>query len=382
MIGIQNVCLLFLVALSIIRAQTLTTISNFNGSNGAYPQYSLLQGSDGSFYGTTLGGGPNPQCPSLNVHSCGTIFKVSPGGSLTTLYSFSGPDGQTPSAPLIQATDGNFYGTTSNGGANGHGVVFRVTPEGTLTVLHSFTLVDGGDPMGVIQAPNGNFYGMTYLGGANSSGTLFEITPSGTLTTMHNFDYSGIGQGVLLVATDGNLYGTTSDSFGTIFRFTLAGVYTTLYSFGADGISGGLVPIGSLVEGNDGNIYGIVSQGGSNSNGVIFQMTLGGTFTPLHSFDRLESPYPPTGFINAADRNLYGTTGFGYSGTATLFKVSPPGVVTTLYAFQNSPGGLLTQAMGGAFYGTTLWRRIHQRRFRIPAKSRHCTFNRPIEGGG
>jgi uncharacterized protein (TIGR03437 family) len=181
----------------------------------------------------------------------GTIFKITPGGALTTLYSFcvqSGcTDGYLPESGLVQATNGNFYGTTANGGANtscngGCGTVFNMTPSGTLTTLYSFCAqggcADGENPNGgLVQAANGDFYGTTLDGGGNCApacgGTIFKITPSGALTTLHGFctqdaPYCTDGDNPdagLVLATNGYLYGTTADggvgSNGTIFSLSV-----------------------------------------------------------------------------------------------------------------------------------------------------------------
>jgi uncharacterized repeat protein (TIGR03803 family) len=175
-------CWIFAGMAVILPAQTLTTLASFNGLDGSGPVASLVQGTDGNFWGTTYAGGPNND---------GTIFKIAPGGTLTTLYSFQGgADGYGPKAGLIQATDGNFYGTNSGGGADfGDGTIFRITPGGMLTTLYSFTgKADGGSPQaGLIQANDGNFYGTTVGGGAHGFGTVFKITPGGTLTTLYSF---------------------------------------------------------------------------------------------------------------------------------------------------------------------------------------------------
>ena len=142
-------------------AQTFTTLASFNGTNGNGPLAPLVQGTDGNFYGTTNAGGAN---------SRGTVFKITPGGTLTTLYSFCSqtncPDGDRPYAGLIQASDGNFYGTTRLGGASIYGTIFKITPGGTLTTLYNFCSQsfcdDGMAPeAGLIQASDGNFYGTT-----------------------------------------------------------------------------------------------------------------------------------------------------------------------------------------------------------------------------
>jgi uncharacterized repeat protein (TIGR03803 family) len=142
----------------------------------------LVQASDGSFYGTTSNGGTS---------GYGTVFKITPAGALTTLYSFVGSDGSYPYAGLVQGSDGNFYGTTAYGGTSSYGTIFKITPAGALTTLHSFTYSDGAYPYAtLVQGTDGNFYGTTYYGGTSGYGTVFKITPAGALTTLHSFTYS------------------------------------------------------------------------------------------------------------------------------------------------------------------------------------------------
>jgi uncharacterized repeat protein (TIGR03803 family) len=129
----------------------------------------LLQATDGNFYGTTSGGG---------IYAAGTVFKITPSGKLRTLHSFCCGD-INPSG-LVQATDENFYGTTSSGGANGWGTVFKITRSGTLTTLYNFcsksACPDGANPLGLVQDTDGSFYGTTYTGGANNDGTVFRLS--------------------------------------------------------------------------------------------------------------------------------------------------------------------------------------------------------------
>jgi uncharacterized repeat protein (TIGR03803 family) len=228
-------------------AQTLTTMYSFCSqglcTDGSFPTAGLIQGIDGNFYGTTAGGG---------YDNGGTIFKISSQGVLTTLFRFCNAncwDGGGPYARLVLGTDGNFYGTTVNGGTNdnclgglGCGTVFQVTPGGILTVLYDFcsqsNCPDGANPSGaLVQGHDGNFYGTTAQGGSancpNGCGTVFKISPSGTLTTLHTFSGADGGQpyGNLVQAADGTFYGTTSFVPGTVFRITSTGIFTTLYNF-------------------------------------------------------------------------------------------------------------------------------------------------------
>jgi uncharacterized repeat protein (TIGR03803 family) len=189
-------------------AQTFTTLHSFDGKDGSRPYAGLIQATDGNLYGTTDFGEP---------HGEGTVFKITPSGMLTTLHSFDYADGGNPSAGLVQGTDGNLYGTTYGGGANQGGEIFKITPSGRLTTFHSFEGTDGSYPYaGLVQATNGDFYGTTSGGGSSNCfgagcGTVFKITPSGILTTLHSFNGTD-GQfpaGVLVRATDGSFYGTT-----------------------------------------------------------------------------------------------------------------------------------------------------------------------------
>ena len=218
----------------------LTTLHLFNGTDGSFPFGALLQGTDGYYYGTTANGG---------AHAEGTVYHIKPSGAYASIYSFCAvtlcPDGQQPNGGLVQGVNGDFYGTTTGGGqstsCNGGacGTVFEITSAGALTTLHSFGLADGEYPDSpLIQATDGNFYGMTHAGGnttlcvftrSTGCGTMFEITPAGTLTTLHSFAPSqGISPaGALLQGTNGTFYGTTSegganntaclDGCGTVF---------------------------------------------------------------------------------------------------------------------------------------------------------------------
>ena len=288
----------------------LTTLDAVSGQ----PWAPLVQGTDGNFYGTTICGGTNPsECGGVNV---GTVYKISPSGTLTTLHNFDGTDGNGPyGGALIQATDGNFYGVTEAGGANsciisgtdyGCGTIFKITPSGTLTTLYSFCsqsgCTDGQYPVGgLVQATDGNFYGTTSGGGVNSGGTVFKITPSGTLTTLYSFcSKSGCTDGggpmaTLVQAADGNFYGTTlvgganscsapyTDGCGTIFKISPTGTLTTLHSF--DGADGNFLQ-GGLVQATDGNFYGTTTFGGASANctggcGTVFRLSVGVTPGPF-----------------------------------------------------------------------------------------------------
>jgi uncharacterized repeat protein (TIGR03803 family) len=343
-------------------ARTLTTLASFDKTNGAAPYFmSLVQGTDGNFYGTTYGGG---------AHNYGTVFKITPAGTLTTLYSFCSKsgcaDGEYPYAGLVLATNGNFYGTTSYGGAHGEGTVFEINTMGELTTLYSFcaetACVDGEEALaGLVQASNGRFYGTTYTGGAYGGGTVFEITAAGKLTTLHSFEspegyYPNAG---LVQATNGNFYGTTvfggAHDYGSVFEVAPGGKMTTLHSFDS---TDGSHPYAGLVQAANGDFYGTTYEGGAHDYGTVFEITTGGAFTTLGSFDDTDGAYPYAGLIQATNGNFYGTTYLGGAHSdGTVFEISGGGTLTTLASFDGTDGcctyaGLL-QATNGSFYGTT-----------------------------
>ena len=284
---------------------TLTTIYNWcsqpNCTDGTYFSLSgntLIQAADGNFYGTNNGGGTGTAGCFFGDGGCGTVFKLTPSGTLTTLYNWcSQPncaDGQFP-GNLIQGTDGNFYGTTTYGGANSGGTIFKITPGGALTTLYQFcsqpNCADGGNPgAGLVQASDGNFYGTTGGGGASYGGTVFKLTPNGTLTTLYSFCSQancadgGDPAGPVL-GSDGIFYGTTAfggpTGGGTFFQVTPNGVLTTLYSFCTqvkctDGSGPGTGP-STLAQGTNGIFYGVTDgyPAPANPNGTIFSLDVG-----------------------------------------------------------------------------------------------------------
>ena len=311
---------------------TLTVLHDFgDGTYGNHPQAGVIQGTDGNLYGTDRTGG---------TFSSGTVYQLTSAGTLNTLYTFGGDTGHgtLPQAALFQGSDGNFYGTTREGGVNGVGTVFVITSTGKLTTLHSFGGNDGDGARprgGVIEGADGNFYGTTETGGDDGEGTVFKITPTGTFTRLYSFGnsdtdgaypYNGVIQG-----TDGNFYGTTEsggvDGVGTVFQITPAGVLTTLYSF--TGENDGDSPYAGLFQGSDGNFYGTTFEGGLYGAGTIFQITSAGALTTLYSFTGYpDGANPEAAPIQGADGNFYGTTnsgGVNFDGTVYSFSVFSPG---------------------------------------------------------
>jgi uncharacterized repeat protein (TIGR03803 family) len=351
---------------------TVTTIYNFcslaSCADGANPNAGLVQDTDGNFYGTTFGN-DNPTCGAFG---CGTVFKITPGGTLTTLHSFCAKssclDGGNPTAALVQSTDGNLYGTTSAFGKDLEGTVFKITTSGKFTTLHTFTGTDGNSPYGgVIQGIDGNFYGTTGYGGADGYGTVFKITSTGKLTTLHHFNgtdganpYGGLVQfpypvGPLLCGTT---YAGGANGYGTIFEITPAGTLTTDYSFCslgacADGAnpSAGLITRGTTV-------FGTTSYGGANGYGVLFDYSLlASTFVTDYSFcsktDCADGEFPLAALVEDTNTNLYGTTSGGGNGFGTVFSY-PSGSVPFVEPLPNyGKVGASIQILGTNLTGAT-----------------------------
>jgi uncharacterized repeat protein (TIGR03803 family) len=381
--------LLFLATTGIsLSAQTFTTLFTFDTTDGSFP-VGLVQATNGDLYGTTTLGGVTS---AGGEKGAGTVFKITLDGTLTTLHSFcqqiSCPDGYNPAVGLVQASDGNLYGTTSAGGANNFGTVFKITLDGTLTTLHSFNGTDGEDPEGaLVQATNGDLYGTTYYGGTNAAcsgycGTVFKITLDGILTTLHSFNGTDgqYPEAALIQATNGDLYGTTyyggtnsacPGYCGTVFKITPSGSLTSLYSFCSQSdCTDGRSPFAGLVQGADGNLYGTTAyEGAYYSNckrdygcGTVFKITPDGVLTTLYSFDGTDGEYPDAALVQATNGDLYGTTIYGgvysecKSPCGTVFRITPGGALTMLHRFNLTNGAYpleIVQATDGNLYGVT-----------------------------
>jgi uncharacterized repeat protein (TIGR03803 family) len=310
----------------------LTDIYNFcrtECAEGQEPWFSPVLGTDGNFYGTTTLGG--------NSEHAGTIFRITPAGKLTTLYSFcpASPcnDGKNPIS-LMQASNGNFYGVAAGDGVNNNGTIFEFSRLGVFTVLYSFcaqpNCADGSEPSSsLMQASNGNLYGTTFEGGAYNHGTAYEITPTGRFKTIHSFcaepecvDGDGPMAG-LVEDANGNLYGTTfyggGNSLGTVFEVTAANQFILLHSFGN---TDGSYPTSALISASDGNLYGTTSSD-STDGGTIFQITAAGEFNSIHTFCTCTGANPFDALFQATDGTFYGTThSDGASNDGTIFSFS------------------------------------------------------------
>jgi uncharacterized repeat protein (TIGR03803 family) len=333
--------------------------------------------------------------------------------NIQPIYSFP----QSPAIPfaaLVQGPDGNFYGTTFEGGSGGEGTVFKVTTNGVMTKVYSFgppletrgtyiTNADGAQPWAALAlGPDGNLYGTTWKGGSGGNGTVFNVTTNGVLSTLHFFGASPDGanpEAGLTLGPDGNFYGTTSgggtNGYGTVFKVTTNGVLTTLHSFTAlnsDGVTGdetnsdGAAPNAGLTLGTNGALYGATYMGGSGGSGTLFEITTNGTWTTFYTFSACgyndgstgevdtnsDGANPTAALALGSDGNFYGTTDYGgKSGSGTVFKATPSGALTTLYTFAAGrtvfssetdlytnldgaqPHASLTPGPNGNFFGAT-----------------------------
>jgi len=309
-----------------------TTLYNFcsqpSCTDGLEPIGGLALDTNGDLYGVTYGGGVN----NGNLNS-GTVFKITPTGQLTTLHKFctqsSCTDGASPTGALLRGADGNFYGTTTRGGTAGLGTIFKITPSGAFTLLSSFVCTETSCPGGsvpnggLLQAIDGNLYGTSYYGGPYywciGGGVLFAMTPEGDLTAVHDFcEPNGFSPATgVIQATNGNLYGTTNlggsvneQGFGTVFEITPAGRFYSLYTFCLQsGCPDGNYPVG-LIQATDGNLYGLTLQGPYN-DGTVFEITTTGQLTTLHSFSGADGLDPYGSLFQATNGIFYGTTTTG-----------------------------------------------------------------------
>jgi uncharacterized repeat protein (TIGR03803 family) len=340
---------------------TPTTLFSFDDTDGSSIYDRMVQVGDGNFYGVTPYGGTNKKCYS---GGCGTVFRITPGGKLTTFHDFCSQtgcaDGAISYSSLALGTDGNFYGTTFWGGneADG-GTIFKITPKGKLTTIYRFCVDypacnDGSNAIGPVLGPDGNFYGTTESGGNYSEGAVFQFNPTnGKLNAIYSFctkmactDGSDARSGIIL-GSDGNFYGTTyyggAHNLGTVFQITPAGVLTTLHSFdGTDGYN----QIGIMFQATNGIFYGQTTEGGSGGQGTIFSLSLG-----LNPFVETAPTNGKVGTkVIILGNKLTGSTKVTFNGKTATFKVvsnteitaTVPTGATTGPVKVTTPSGTLT----------------------------------------
>ncbi|RDC63661.1 choice-of-anchor tandem repeat GloVer-containing protein [Adhaeribacter pallidiroseus] len=338
---------------------TFTLLHSFERATGGTPIGSLVKHPDGNFYGVTSYGGDNYS---------GTIYRITSTGKYQVIHHY-GFDavGNTPKRSLMLGKDGNLYGTTMNGGDWFNGTIYQVTPRGTVRALHAFSPAEeGGRASGLVQGADGYLYGMNEIGGPQNDGTIYRILPNGKnfkILVALPGTFGGVApQGSLVQGPDGFFYGMTewggTYNFGTIFRLCADGSYKILRSL--DDVNDGGHPVGDLLLGKDGNFYGLARHGGANGSGTYFRMTPKGNFTVLYSFQNDDTGYSPWGsLVDGQDGYYYGMTNAGgHLLAGVIFRVTPAGsyeVVHSLdnYADGSSPRGNLVKGRDGNFYGLT-----------------------------
>ncbi len=356
--------------------KALVTLDNTNGEDVFA---SVIQASDGNIYGATVYGGAS---------NAGVFFRLTPQGKYKVLHSFCAQANCTDGAYgewLTEGSDGNLYGVTYEGGTANQGTIYEITRNGKLTTLYSFcaqaNCTDGAMPQtGLAQLGDGSFYGTTTIGGTNNEGTVFKYVPGSGLTTLYSFcAQANCTDGYLpaiglMLASDGNLYGTTAwggiydptcgdNGCGTLFRIGPGGGFKTIYTFCSQAnCTDGSVPSGLLLEPKPGEFYGTTDVGGTINAGSIFKISMTGRLDSLYSFCSTgcaNGAVPYAGFIKGRDGKLYGTTetaGDGKQGT--VYSMTLQGEVTLLFDFNGGPDGAepgpaVIQARNGKLYGGT-----------------------------
>jgi uncharacterized repeat protein (TIGR03803 family) len=370
--GANNAGTVFQISSSGTTSTLYSFCSQTNCPDGESPEAGLVQGPNGNYYGTTNwgGAGVGSECFNGSV-GCGTVFEITSSGSLTTIYSFCSQsnctDGSLPRS-LTLGTDGNFYGTTGLGGSGGSGTFFQLSPSsGKFVVLHQFLqATDGSVPNGIIQATDGNFYGTTRTGGSAGQGTAFKITPAGVLSVLHTFcsqasctdgqrPEAGLVQG-----TDGNLYGTTVagganancvGGCGTIFNISPAGQLTTLYSFCSQPTcSDGQNPAAPLVQHTNGSFYGTTYGGGPGcisyeGCATAFNLSMG-----LSAFVESIPTFGKVGYkVNILGGNLKNATKVQFNGTAATFTVMSGSYIKATVPKGATTGTITVTTPGGTY---------------------------------
>ncbi len=341
------------------QAQTVTFLHAFR--NGVTAT-SLVQATDGNFYG------------AVNAYGVGQIFRMTPTGKVTTIHNFCSLSDCVSSGSLTLGSDGYLYGVTgSRDSGSAAGTFYKMTVDGRVTALYTFCS-DPGCPdavtvYSVTEASDGNFYGVSAFGGASGQGTIFRISPTGEFKLLYTFcSLANCADGAqaftpLIQGSDGNLYGATefggANQSGVIYRLTLDGSYTVLHNFcssSGSGCADGTFPT-YLAQDADGNLFGTTYENGRYGGGTIFELTATGRFSVLHNFDFVDGDGSDSGLVLANDGNFYGSTELGgVHAIGTLFEITPAGAFSSLYSFGNLswvPAGRLLQGTDGKIYGFT-----------------------------
>jgi uncharacterized repeat protein (TIGR03803 family) len=331
----------------------LTTLYSFCPTtpcnDGKYP-IGLMQASNGNFYGVA---------GNYGVGNNGTIFEISRSGAFKVLYSFCSQancaDGSKPYSGLMQASNGNFYGTTTSGGVydgGQGGIVYEISPGGQFRTIHSFCAeslcADGETPSaGLVEDAEGNLYGTAFYGGANGYGAVFKITAAHKYLLLHSFDNAGGANPTsdLIVANDGNLYGMTSESStfeGTIFRITPAGMFDSLYNFCTQpGCHAN--PLDALFQATDGTFYGTTRGGGTSNNGTIFSFSTG--LRPL--VESVPTAAKVGARVIVLGNDLTGSTEVSFNGTAAAFTVVSNTEITAIVPAGATSGPIVVTTSTG-----------------------------------
>ena len=392
-LGLVLACAAITLSLAVYaQAQTVTNLANFDRETGDGPFGSVMQATNGRFYGATVAGG---------FYRQGNIFELTPDGELRDVYSFCAKplngectDGASAIWAPVLASDGNLYGVTAAGGSNagdyngdddpGSGTIYKLTLGGRLTTLYTFCqttpCIDGQGPTGLIQGSDGNFYGTTTTGGRFREGAIFEVTPEGKFTELYSFcSLASCADGERptfppLQGIDGNFYGTAgtggATGAGVVYELTASGTYTVLYNFcsyGSGPCPGGSGPT-NIVQDANGNLFGTTEFGGTSERGedagegIVFEITPTNQYIVLQNFD-FRHGSALGGLMIANDGNLYAATigdGFGTNG-GTIVEITPAGVATTVYTFGEcgstgyNPVSTLFQGTDGILYGMTVY---------------------------
>src|ERR1039457_4288243 len=319
-----------------------TVLYSFTAAaDGFGPSGGLIRDSGGNLYGTTGLGG---------TAETGVVFELDTTGHFTVLYTFTGgADGDSPSSGVIRDSAGNFYGTTSRGGASGQGVVYKLDTARHETALYSCRggVVDGGSPQNSLTSDSaGNLYGTTYSGGAANMGVVYKLDTAGQETVLHSFRGGADGgtpEAGVIRDSAGNLYGTASiggkGGVGTVYQLDASGQETVLYSF--PGVADGAFPYAGAIGDSAGNLYGTSISGGAWTEGAVYRLDTAGQQKLLHSFGGgADGRYPSAGVIRDSAGNLYGTTSQGgTAGWGVVYKLDTTGQETVMHSFTNGADG-------------------------------------------